>query len=100
MRQALTAVGNTHAAQSAVATHAARDRDRTSAAATMAVATAPGTTAQPRRARNVATTIVGIPMAARCATKFRLPSVPPGDRFTIGPSHEIRIDIAEGETAR
>ena len=64
------------------ASHAARDRVSTSAATTSAIAIAHRKYVPRRAARKVQRSSSGNPNAATCATKLRLPSVPPGARFT------------------
>src|ERR1700694_602460 len=65
----------THAA---TASHAARDRDRTSAAATTPAPSDPSNAPNGLRAVTVHQTSDGSPITAMCATKLRLPKVPPG----------------------
>src|SRR5690242_19624480 len=65
------------------ATHAARDRDSTSAAAAMATPAAPSPSRVRERASSVTKRSSGRPMATRWAMKFRLPKVPPGARVRL-----------------
>ena len=77
------AAGSTQSKATAVATQAARDRERTSAALTIAIAMAPSVARAMRRARRMMMMRRGTPIAARWATKLRLPSVPPGERLRL-----------------
>src|SRR4051794_20321447 len=67
----------------ASASQAARDLDNTSAAPTTAAPRQPRSAENGRRAVTVAQTRVGSPMTQICATKFRLPKVPPGARLVL-----------------
>jgi hypothetical protein len=67
----------------ATASHAARDRDNTSVAATAAAPSDPSSSPNGRLDVTVDQTITGRPIAAMCATKFLFPNVPPGARFTL-----------------
>ena len=62
------------------AIHAARDRLRTSEAVTIATPIDAAKYVAVRCARSAARKQIGNPNAAMCATKLRLPSVPPGTR--------------------
>src|SRR6266513_2747106 len=67
----------------ATASHAARERDKTSAAAITAAPREPSSAPNGRRAVTVHQTSEGNPITVMCATKFLLPNVPPGARFAL-----------------
>src|SRR3954462_13085121 len=67
----------------ATASHAARDRDNTRAAPTSAAPTDPRNAPTGLLAVVVAQTSEGSPITAMCATKLRLPNVPPGARLVL-----------------
>src|SRR6266513_2071028 len=69
--------------ETATASHAPLDLDNTSAAATSPTLIAPRSAPMERRAVTVHQTIAGRPIAATCATKLRLPKVPPGARLAL-----------------
>ena len=66
-----------------IASIAARLRESTSAAASIATPTLAAKMPMARRACTRSRRSTGAPMAARCATKFRLPKVPPGERLRL-----------------
>jgi hypothetical protein len=65
------------------ASHAARERDSTRAAATNIMPSVPSVAPHARRASREQRRMIGVPMADRCAMKFRLPNVPPGARLRL-----------------
>src|SRR3954463_3038659 len=67
----------------ATASHAARERDNTRAAPTRAVPNDPRNAPTGFLAVVVDQTSDGSPITAMCATKLRLPNVPPGARFVL-----------------
>src|SRR5450756_55573 len=70
-------------AQAATASHAALDRDSTRAAPRTAPPREPSRAPNGRRAVTVHQASDGNPITAMCATKFRLPNVPPGARLAL-----------------
>jgi hypothetical protein len=78
-----TAIAQMTTAATINANHAARLRDSTSAAARMTEPMAPSRKPGFVRAESAAITTAGVPIAARCAMKLRLPNVPPGARFRL-----------------
>src|SRR5205814_878600 len=83
----------------ATASQAARERDRTSAAATSAPPSEPTRAPNGLRAVTVHQTSDGSPITAMCATKFRLPNVPPGARLVLKYSLSIPYACAREKTA-
>src|SRR3954468_8834974 len=69
--------------QAMTASQAALDRERTRAAERSAAPMEPSRAPFARRAGTVHQTREGRPMTAMCATKFRLPNVPPGARLVL-----------------
>src|ERR1700716_313964 len=89
--------------QAATASHAALERDRTSAAPRIAPPREPRTAPKGRRAVTVHHTSDGNPITAMWATKFRLPNVPPGARlalkYSVSSPYACASDSAAATTA-
>src|SRR5688572_3648634 len=83
----------------ATASHAARDRDSTSAAPSTAAPSDPRNAPKGRRAVTPHHTSDGSPITAMWATKFLLPNVPPGERLRLKYSVSSPYACAKENTA-